>query len=244
MTREDTQQKVRQRARFLCENPECRRSTTGQYAHIIPDSLEGAYTTDNILFLCKDCHDKFDYSVFRRDSELALKYLTMIKNVKKSNEPIEHLFYFLSQEIVVKIGSGITLIGCRSIFENLNREPLLSINLVDNRMNINGNFFDQNAKNILEIKDNKFFAHGGLLWDLYVRTNGELNLITKDQQIYLNIKQDEDLSLHISGRLFIEGDIFEINERGIYQPSRDNLISNGRKRGVSGIVLSKNEWMI
>lgn len=117
MTLDNTQQKVRQRARFLCENPDCRKPTLCEYAHIIPDSWGGEYTVDNILFLCGDCHPKFDYSVFRRDPDLALEYLRMMKNVRKDNAHIEHLFYFLSHKIIVKIDSGITLENCKIMYK-------------------------------------------------------------------------------------------------------------------------------
>jgi hypothetical protein len=179
MSVEDERQKVRQRARFLCEN--CRETSDNQYAHIIPESLGGPATEQNLVFLCYPCHKKLDYSILRKRSPAAEKYMESIREAgRKADDWIsERLIFFIGRDVVVKIGGGFTFINCDPILFDLEDRPLLSIVSDNGRLSINGRFFDERNNLLLEINDSKFRCHGEMIWDLELTKNGELTLISR-----------------------------------------------------------------
>lgn len=239
MNQKDKQrQLVRQRARFICENPTCRKNTEGWYAHIIPDSWGGQYISSNLLFLCNECHRKFDYAIIMQNNPQAVEYMKLIRDVKKDNRPIENCFEFFGKDLIVRIGGGITLTNCRNIFRTSENTTILSAYLNEGRILLNGVFYNEVGNVILTIVDNKFFAKGEDLWDLKITNNGQLDLINKTEKIDLHIKQNNDSSINISGTIYLEGDIFKITQDGIHQTSRNNWIINCEQVCGNGIVLS------
>lgn len=241
MNKKDKQkQLVRQRARFVCENPKCRKNTEGWYAHIIPDSWGGPYISSNLLFLCDECHRKFDYTVIKQQNPQAIEYMKLIRDVRKDNRLIENCFEFFGKDLIVRIGGGITLTNCRSIFRTLQNTTLLSACLSNGQILLNGVFYNEVGNVILTIIDNKFYAKGEDLWDLKITNNGQLDLINKTKKIALYLKQNDDSSINISGIIYLEGDIFEITPEGIHQISKNNWIKNCEQICGNGIILSSN----
>jgi len=218
---EQTQQMVRQRAGFLCENPDCRKATIGEYAHVIPDAWGGPYTEDNLLFLCGDCHRKLDHSVLRRKLPQALDYLRAIaKAGNKRRDIVSDSFEFFSNRVEVRIGAGIRIINCGCVLCAEDRTCIFSAQLKDSKLYIGGALFDQHNQVLLEFNDNRFKAHGDMLWDLVMERNGELEIISSDRKIFIHFSQEQDSALRLSGRFFVNGNLFEATEQG--------LLLNGR----------------
>jgi hypothetical protein len=232
-TLDDEHRKVRQRARFKCE--ECREVSDNQYAHIIPDSVGGPANEQNLVFLCYPCHKKLDYSILRKHSPAAEEYLRKLRDAgRKSDGWIsDRLMFFTNSDVVVKIGNGFTFINCEPILFDLKEQALLSVGNSDGKLDVTGKFFDENSRLLLEIEHSKFRCHGNMIWDLELKNNGEINLISENQEIQLSIKQEKQGdALIVSGRLYANGIMFIADGDGVMSVdggfvANNNTIMNG-----------------
>jgi 5-methylcytosine-specific restriction endonuclease McrA len=61
----------------------------GQYAHIIPNSWGGSSVFQNLLFLCNDCHRKFDRNILKEDPTKANSAIKAMQAIKDNGKKIE-----------------------------------------------------------------------------------------------------------------------------------------------------------
>ncbi len=239
--KELTEQEVRQRAGFKCEN--CQKSTMGQYAHIVPDAWGGSYDFQNLLFLCNDCHRKFDVNIFRKGSpevNSAIRAMNAIRDKGlKQRGLVENDFLFFSNysQTIVKIGEGITFKSCTNIFTTDDGINLFSINFENNKLIIGGIFYDETDNILLEIEKNKFKAHGEKLWDLKIDNAGDISLQSNDKKISLNITHN-DPYLYLTGKLYLGGSYIEANSDGI-KINGTGKMKNNTCCGGGGIIFNR-----
>lgn len=245
MSKSDEQQRVRQEAGFVCII--CRKSCRCMYAHITPDSANGEYKSDNLLFLCYECHSSYDYSIFHVPSQRN-KVIEYLRSIKEKGCPprtdITSIFNFFSDNLVVRIGAGITFLNTSSIFEtegplfevSPQNKILFAVKLQNGKLVLNGLFFDKFGNTLLKIKDNTFSTNGELLWDLILKANGELMITSADKSIWLQIKQNKDSSLSLKGKFFVGGSEVSADADGM--SIRGCSFQDCIKTGGNGIIIT------
>ena len=197
---------VRQRGRFKCEN--CNNFTIAQYAHIIPDSNGGSYDFNNLLYLCYECHRKFEPTLKKGELKKAhIKHMKKIKNRSKIDSLVTGIFDELQagKEIVVHMG-GITFINIPRIFqENPSKfliPSFLEIEHVVDQLQISGLFKDENQKPLIFFSGTNFTLCTGDFWDV-IRRPSELEFVNVTKKVSLLLRQNDDLSITIEGSLYL-----------------------------------------
>ncbi|HSW89096.1 MAG TPA: HNH endonuclease [Candidatus Saccharimonadales bacterium] len=201
-----SEQLVRQRARFQCEN--CKDFTETQFAHIIPESNGGIYEVNNLLFFCLECHRKFEPTrVSGKLRKAHIKRMKKIKNHPKIDSFVTGIFDELQgdKKIIVRMG-GITFINTKRLFEENPSHyflpSYLEVLFSEDTLQINGLLKDENQKPLIIFSGSKFSLFTGDFWDV-IRKPSYLEIVNTSKKVNLILKQNDDLSINLQGNLYL-----------------------------------------
>lgn len=216
----NTQLKVRQRSRFQCEAEADGKLTNKQYAHIIPDSKGGPYTVDNILFLCYDCHHKYEPEALSgSEYEAMLERMRAIRDRPKIENLLSGMFDdFISgsgKPIKVRFGSD-TFIDTQKIFTEQregNVASFMSFTKKATEILINGVLKDERGKPFFTFTNSYIQVHSDDVWDIE-RTSRSLEMINRNTTVWFKLSQVGDI-IYFTGNLFIGGGLVKIDKNKI-----------------------------
>lgn len=212
-SRDDVQVAVRRRDRFQCQN--CGREGE-QYAHIVPESDGGEYLLENMIFLCYRCHNNWLEPAGAK-SEMKDRLIELgeaLRDQEKTDNVLSNVFTWAAAKtkLTVALGGGVLFTDHARILERTGYEepPYLSIALdKQRRMHINAYFDNAEGDEFMRIEDNVLRLHTADAWDIVVNRR-RIKFEHADRKMMLGIRQTEDLTLHVTGSLYLNGGHFQI----------------------------------
>ncbi len=239
MSTESIKHSVRERARFKCEN--CNQFTKGQYAHIVPEADGGDYDYSNLLYLCWPCHINYEPASAKGDKKSArIVYMHKIKDRPKVDSLVNDIFELPADTIpTIHLGEGLTLTSTPTIFteepSRYTTPAFLRFEVKDGLLQLYGLFKDEVGKVILEFLGTQFKVHTADIWDI-TRKNGKFELVNRSRRVILRLHQQDDLSIDISGSIYLAGVKTRIGKKSVVLPG-GNVFNNSSINGSAvGIV--------
>jgi hypothetical protein len=250
MSRDEVQGQVRRRDRFQCQY--CGERKGEQYAHIVPETDGGAYAEENLIFLCYSCHNNWQ-EASKTSPEMKDKLIKISENMRdkvKIDNLLRDIFSWpAGDDAVVRLGGGMTYINNKRILERQGDglPPYLSLS-VDSAglLHIDAHFDDASAQEFMHIADNVFEVHTVNAWDI-VFTRRNIKFEHVDRKMKLEIRQDPNLDLYVSGNMYLNGAYVTITDERIIDENQ-NSFSNcsmtfrGNELGdARGLLISPNQ---
>jgi hypothetical protein len=239
------QQQVRQRDRFLCQY--CGKAGE-QYAHIIADTDGGQYTLNNLVLLCYEHHThwlesaKASAGMKARLIEIARK----LRDKPKQDGLLSQLFAWPADEhIVVVIGGGFRFVDQENILESAAHpeRPYLKLGIDSiGVLRINAFFEDAQGNEFMSITDNKLEVETIAAWDITVNRRS-FSLTHTDRKIKLNMHQEDNLELWLTGNLYLNGGYFQITDKYIFDVACDGRMSGNISINGKGLMLAPGTVM-
>jgi len=229
LSRDEVQRAVRQRDRFSCQNPECD-SRGEQYAHIVAEADGGAYDLSNLLYLCYTCHKDWQETESAKPLKKArlLEISYAMRDQDKRDSLISSVLSWPAGEsLAVALGGGIRTFNCPNVLESSDpNDPYLSISVnTVGHLRVDARFEDSNGRDFMKINGNDMVVNTGAVWDIAIR-RGSFSIENAERAIKLAIRQDDDLTLRITGRLFLNGGFFQIDNSRILDETKGNTYKN------------------
>jgi len=234
---------VRQRERFQCAS--CG-NLGEQYAHIIPKEQGGSYTLDNIILLCYACHLHFQeaYGTTGEMKEALLSLGLEMRDAVKDDGLLEGVLSFVyGAEIKVSLGGGCSFWGQGNILESeaIPEDPYLKVHVggKPRTVRVDARFEGANGEELVRIAQRRALIHSSSAFDI-VFSRRSLEYIHIDQDLHLKIWQEKDSTeLHVAGKMYLNGGLFEISDREIVDLSADNHLSGNCSYGADrGLLLA------
>jgi hypothetical protein len=242
MTKPREQQQVRQRDRFVCQFPLCKKPGE-QYAHIKPDSEGGAYCLENLVFLCYDHHNYWLEPAGTKGvrKEKLQNIANKLRDQPKEDGLYSRLFAWpAGDRRVVSLGGGVKFFNHERILESTEHpnRPYLSLRVNEfGFLVINATFEDERGNEFMTITDNELRVDTSDAWDIAV-SRRRFSLIHADTKVLLNLRQNDDLDLIVTGKLFLNGGYYRINSHEIVDvPYHNRLRNNQSFNGGRGLML-------
>jgi len=217
----EQQRKLRQRARFTCENPSC---DVGlilmQRAHIDHLSQNGAVDINNFLWLCESCHRKYEpQGASAEERKQLLSRMEEFRDRPKMDSLVSGLFDDLlpplDPENGLKINLGsVELQNLKTFFSEPDDAPnpaFLRIHIDGNLVRVEGRIKTKNGFNLIEFYGAKIHFHTKDIWDIE-RKARSLKLWSKTRNVWIEIAQKPDLSIYVRGEIYMGGKKIEIDK--------------------------------
>jgi hypothetical protein len=219
-----------------------------QYAHIVPESDGGAYELDNLIFLCYPCHNTWQEPA-RSPAEIKSRLIEVSRNLRdkdKTDNVLTSVFGWTAGDLLsVTLGGGIRFANHDRILERRDDEtrPYLRLHKDElGLLHINAYFDDANGKDFMHIEDNVLKVHTAEVWDVIINRR-RIRFAHVDRKMRLEITQAPDLSLHVTGNLYLNGGYYEIMDARIYDAKYGiSLSGNHTANGERGLLLSSGEF--
>lgn len=242
MSKRDEQRKVRIRDRFLC--PNCHVKRGEQYAHVVPDSDGELYIASNLLFLCGECHNNLESA--RAKPEQKKRLIELAKNIQDA--PREDGLLTSNFTLVrgvhptIKLGGGMIIVNSTAVLEKQNNpnNPYLKLESDETdqlRLVISARFEDINGRVVMEIIKNTLRLHTKDAWDIVIKRRS-IRFEDMQRSINLQISQAADLSLLVTGKLYLNGGLYTIGSKQIAAPSGVRIQKCSSIFNGHGVLLS------
>ncbi len=180
-----------------------------QYAHIVPESDGGEYEFNNLLYLCYECHRKFEPAAVRDELKKGrTPRMRLIRDRGKIDNLVGGIFDELisGEDLVVRIGRGLEFVNTKRVFEEVparySPSSYLDIEKGDGILEVSGLFKDETGKPLISFHNMYFHLFTGDFWDI-VRKPGKLEVVNLSKKVRLQLYQNNDLSISIMGKFFL-----------------------------------------
>lgn len=216
MTKREVREEVRKRSRFQCEAPEhlpVGEIIEHQYAHIVPESKEGAYSVSNILFLCYDHHRQYEAEGLNgRQYQNALIRMRGMRDTPKVDNIMSGVFgeLLLDKDSQVEVHFGADkYIATPEIFSEQsmdgNVRSYIAFWQSDGKIIIDGLLKDEIGKPLLTFNNSRLTVFSGDLWDIE-RKPRSLKIINLTRKIWFHLYQEKaSEAIIFTGALFVGG---------------------------------------
>jgi len=244
----EIQRNVRQRDRFQCQYPNCGKAGE-QYAHIVAEVDGGTYELNNLIYLCYEHHNYWQETARSPSAvkERLLAINTKLRDSEKTDSIISNALDWPAREnLAITLGNGLGFANCSRILESLDPEhPYLTVGVDDfGLLRIDARFEGSNGNDFMHISNNRMEIHTASIWDIILKRRF-FSVVNLEQDIHLTLRQDVDLTLRITGRLFLNGGFFRISDESVYDEGGRNTFENFRAISNSrGFMLSPGRFMI
>jgi hypothetical protein len=247
MSKGEVQGHVRRRDRFQCQN--CG-ATGEQYAHIIPESDDGEYVLENLLFLCYRCHNLWQEPA-RTSPEMKARLIEISQRLRdqpKNDTILSNIFSWpAGEDISVTFGGGMRVSGQERILERKDdpSRPYLQLRVDEiGRLRVDAYFDDDQGSDFMHVTDNVLRVHTADTWDV-IFTRRSIKFEHAARNMMLQIRQAENLDLCVTGSLYINDGRFEITDTYMHDVTFNNkfqrcaMSGNGR-----GLMLSPGTFIL
>ncbi len=194
---------------------------------------------EKLIMLCDDIHHPE-----ADNGKISKSALYELKKNPFNSKRVNHKFQVSnSQYSIISLGSNVfinTLIPLR-----IYGESIVSVKIENNIILFSAKFYDEHNNLKLEIIDNVWDADTDIADIRYSEnTNGEdshLSIKITNSEPYLDLIVKNG-KIHIKGKFYAEGQIFDVNDKGVFVLNKQQLTMHGNvfEGCMTGIDITKN----
>jgi hypothetical protein len=246
--KQEVQQRVRQRARFTCDICKSKIADLKQYAHIVPESDGGLYSVDNLLWACESCQRKYEPAKKPDDLKaILIKKMTSFRDKSKTDSVASDVFELIDSGESVRICMGsMNFIDVRKPFSEISpytaaQPQFIELFSLQGELILNGLIKDEYGKPLIKFIESKLEFYTGDAWD-FERSPGYLKITNKSKKTWLSIKQNQDRTLVIDGKLYFDHKEMTINA-AVNHYAGLSMKNVTMQNGLIGLSLPFTEWI-